>query len=107
MAERVPLRAVYGGGVRVLCPHVLGRNKEGHIRILCLQIDGESASGLQRRVGQGMGDWRCLSLEKFSSATLSTASWPAVERSPRLPNCICQVELEIMDQPCLEPLDPQ
>ena len=51
--EKVPLQAIYDGRVRLLCPHMLGRNRASHRRILCLQIGGESASGLERKNGPG------------------------------------------------------
>jgi hypothetical protein len=53
IVARIPVRAVYGGRERLLCPHLLGRTKEGRVRVLCLQIGGESASGLQ-----GMSSYR-------------------------------------------------
>ena len=99
--EKAPLRAIYGGGVRLLCPHMLGRNREGHVRILCLQIGGESASGLQRKDGQG--DWRCLALERFGGVERAEAVWRTAESSRRRPKCMDQIELEVTDQPEREP----
>ena len=95
--EKTPLRAIYDGGVRLLCPQMLGRNREGHVRILCLQLDGESSSGLQRK--EGLGDWRCLALEKFSSVEQVAAVWQRAGSSLRRPKCIDQIELEVADQP--------
>lgn len=93
--EKFPLRAVYDGGVRLLCPHMLGRNREGGVRILCLQMGGESISGLRHKGGQG--DWRCLALEKFSSVERVEAEWRTAAKSSRRPKCLDQVELEIAD----------
>jgi hypothetical protein len=99
--EKTPLRAIYDGEVRLVCPHMLGRNREGHVRILCLQIGGESVSGLQRKDGEG--DWRCLALEKFSRVERAEALWQSAGRSLRRPKCIDQIELEVTDQPEREP----
>ena len=32
---------------RLFCPHRLGRNKDGQLRVLCYQYGGESESGLK------------------------------------------------------------
>jgi hypothetical protein len=101
MLEKAPLRAIYDGEVRLLCPHMLGRNREGHVRILCLQIGGESVSGLQRKDGQG--DWRCLALEKFSNVERAEAVRQSPGNSLRRPKCMDQIELEVTDRPEREP----
>ena len=98
---KASLRAIYDGGVRLLCPHMVGRNRDGKVRILCLQIGGESASGLLRKDGQG--DWRCLALEKFSSVGWAEAVWQSAPSSLRRPKCIDQIELAVADQPEREP----
>jgi hypothetical protein len=45
--NRRPIRALYQGHPRLLCPHRLGRNKAGQLRVLCYQYGGESDSGLE------------------------------------------------------------
>src|SRR3954454_24640143 len=47
VASRRPCTASYHGLSRLFCPHRLGRNKEGELRVLCYQYGGESESGLQ------------------------------------------------------------
>jgi hypothetical protein len=71
--EKHLLRAIYEGRERWLCPQMLGRNKEGRLRVLCLPVSGESVSGLRLQGGQG--DWRCLSLEKFSGVERVAGVW--------------------------------
>jgi hypothetical protein len=90
--ERKPLRVIYDGHERLLCPQMLGRNKAGQTRVLCLQIGGESASGLRHA---GQGDWRCLSLEKFRNVEQVAANWQTAGDSLRRPKCIEQIELEV------------
>jgi hypothetical protein len=102
---KLPLRAIYDGRVRLLCPPMLGRNREGQVRILCLQVGGESASGLQRK--EGHGDWRCLALDKFSGVALAEGAWPTAESSLRRPKCIEQMELEVTGQRGREGQPPQ
>ena len=90
MVTRTPLRVAYDGRDRVVCPQMLGRSREGQVRVLCLRIAGESVTGLR----EGREDWRCLALEKCSHAEPTEGVWRTASSSPRLPNCIAQVELE-------------
>jgi hypothetical protein len=46
VASRRPIEATYHRLPRLFCPHRLGRNKEGQLRVLCYQYGGESESGL-------------------------------------------------------------
>ena len=43
-ANRQPIEAVYQGRLRLFCPHRLGRNREGRLRVLCYQYGGDSGS---------------------------------------------------------------
>ena len=47
VANKRPMEASYQGRHRLFCPHRLGRNKEGRLRVLCYQYGGESQTGLQ------------------------------------------------------------
>ena len=60
------MRAVYHGHERRLCPHRLGRNYEGPMRVLCQQYAGDSRSG--RQAAGSPANWRCIAIEKLSEA---------------------------------------
>jgi hypothetical protein len=47
VANKQPIEATYQGRLRLFCPHRVGRNREGWLRVLCYQYGGESQSGLQ------------------------------------------------------------
>ena len=49
--EQRSIGALYQGRRRLLCPHRLGRNRAGRLRVLCYQYGGESQSGLDRFLG--------------------------------------------------------
>ena len=100
MTGKQPIAAMYESRQRLLCPHILGRNKEGQLRLLGDQYGGESGSGLHRK--DGRGDWRCLALEKLSDVRLLEAPWQTTETRSRRPTCIDQIEMIVQDQP-----DPQ
>src|ERR1700733_14255617 len=64
VVSKRPIRASYHGRDRRFCPHRLGRNREGQIRVLCYQYGGESSSGLQ--ADGSPANWRWIALEKLS-----------------------------------------
>jgi hypothetical protein len=101
MARRYPVAAIYEGRQRLLCPHMLGRNKGGRLRVLCYQYGGESESGLQRK--DGHGDWRCFSVEKISHLRVLEAPWQGAESFPGRPTCIDEIEMAVDDQPDDDP----
>jgi hypothetical protein len=96
IVEKHPLRVIYDGRERWLCPQMLGRNREGRTRVLCLQVGGGSVSGLRHENGQG--DWRCLSLEKFSGVERVEGVWQTAGSSVGRPKCIDQIELEVSSE---------
>jgi len=42
VANRQPIEAMYQGRLRLFCPHRLGRNRAGQLRVLCYQYGGYS-----------------------------------------------------------------
>ena len=72
-ARRQAVSAVYDGQPRLLCPHVLGR-KSGRLHALFYQFGGSSRSGLPVKP-EGIGDWRCLAVEKLSQVELRADAW--------------------------------
>jgi hypothetical protein len=100
-ARKQPIAAIYDGLPRLLCPHLLGRNKEGRLRALCYQFGGESGSGL-RMAAQGMGDWRCIAVDKLSQVALWAGAWCTEPRSNRQ-HCVQEVEFDADAQPGDDP----
>ena len=90
-AHRQPVAAVYDGLPRLLCPHVLGR-KSGRWRAFVYQFGGSSKSG-PPIVGERVGDWRCLAVEKLSQVELRTGAWHTEPRSPRQ-TCIDEIDFD-------------
>jgi hypothetical protein len=89
------MAAIYDGRVRLFCPYMLGRNKEGYWRLLVYQYGGQSSGGLQRK--DGRGDWRCFSVEKIGALRILDAAWQAAEPHSRRPKCIDRIELQVED----------
>jgi hypothetical protein len=91
-ARKQPVAAIYEGFPRLLCPHVLGRNREGHLRAFCYQCGGGSGSGL--RLGpEGIGGWRCIAVDKLSQVELRVGAWRTEPRASRQ-HCVEHVDLD-------------
>ena len=90
--RRQPVAAMYDGLPRLFCPHVLGRSKDGHLRALCYQFGGSSGSGL--RSGDGIGGWRCLTVNKLSQVELQDGDWRTDSHSRRQ-SCVEQIDIDI------------
>ena len=96
-----PIEAVYKGLPRLFCPHRLGRNKHGQIRVLCYQYGGESESGLQP-VGSP-ANWRCIAVEKLSTVELLEGTWRTAPNHSRPASCIADADIDAEDYPERDP----
>jgi hypothetical protein len=90
-----PVRALYQGRDRWFCPHRLGRNHEGQIRVLGYQYGGESGSGLQ--AAGSSANWRCIALEKLSRVELLEGSWQTAPNHSRPQTCLAVVDVDAED----------
>ena len=69
VANKQPIEAIYQRRSRLFCPHRLGRNSDGQVRVLCYQSGGESKSGL--KPPGSPANWRCLVLEELRRVRLA------------------------------------
>ena len=95
VVNKRPIRAIYHGRDRWFCPHRLGRNHEGQIRVLCYQYGGESSSGLQ--AAGSPENWRCIALEKLSSVELLEGAWHTAPNHSRPQTCVAEVDVDADD----------
>src|SRR5215831_17117748 len=100
--HRRPIEATYQRRPRLFCPHRLGRNAEGQLRVVCYQYGGESQSGLQP-VGSP-AKRRCVVLEKLSRVKLLEDVWRTAPNQSRPGSCVPKPDMDVEDYP--EP-DPQ
>src|ERR671918_467741 len=97
VANKKPIAAIYQGRDRLFCPHRLGRNREGQLRVLCYQYGGESQSGL-RPVGSP-ANWRCVALEKLSRVKLLESAWRTAPNHSRPASCVTETDIDAEDHP--------
>ena len=97
IAARRPVAAVYHGHPRLLCPHRLGTNERGALRVLCYQYGGDSESGLQPTGSPS--NWRCLVLEKLSKVELLDDVWQTTSNHSRPASCVVNPHIDAEDYP--------
>jgi hypothetical protein len=96
-----PISAVYGNRHRLFCPHRLGRNREGQLRVLCYQYGGESESGL--KPSGSPENWRCIALDKLSSVELVDGAWLTAPNHSRPTSCVVEADVDAEDYPERDP----
>ena len=100
-ADKRPVRATYKNLPRLFCPHRLGRNRAGQLRVLCYQYGGESESGLEPTGSPA--NWRCTALEELSEVKLLHGEWRTAPNRSRPAFCIVEVDIDADDQPERDP----
>ena len=101
VAHRQPIEAGYQGRFRLFCPHRLGRNSEGRLRVLCYQYGGDSQSGLQPLGSPA--NWRCIVLEKLGRVKLLQDIWHTAPNNSRPASCVIDADIDAEDQPQRDP----
>lgn len=105
VASKRPMEAHYQGSERLFCPHRLGRNRNGQLRVLSYQYGGESDSGLQPPGSPA--NWRCLALEKFSKVKLLDSAWCTAPNHSRPASCVVDADIDAEDHPVRDPQNGQ
>ena len=105
VAGKRPIEANYDRYPRLFCPHRLGKNKKGQVRVLCYQYGGQSKSGLQP--AGSAANWRCLVLEKLSKVKVLDDAWRTAPNHSRPASCVVDADIDAEDQPEGEPQNGQ
>lgn len=99
--NRQPISAFYANHPRLFCPHRLGRNKQGQLRVLCYQYGGESESGLEPPGSPA--NWRCIALEKLNGVERLTGPWRTAPNHSRPASCVIDADIDAEDYREREP----
>lgn len=105
VASKRPIEAHYHRRHRLFCPHRLGRNRKGQLRVLCYQYGGESESGLQP--AGSSANWRCVALEKLSKVRLLEDAWRTAPNHSRPASCVVDADMDAEDHPDRDPQQGQ
>jgi hypothetical protein len=97
-AEKRAIQAIYGNARRLMCPHRLGRNRDGELRVLCYQFGGYSSSGLKPQ--RSPDNWRCIAVEKLSRVELlASSAWRTAPNHSRPQTCVPLADIDAEDPP--------
>jgi hypothetical protein len=97
VANNQPIEANYQGRYRLFCPHRVGRNREGQLRVLCYQYGGDSQSGLGPLGSPA--NWRCVALEKLSRVKTVEGAWCTAPNHSRPTSCVIDADIDAEDHP--------
>ena len=70
IVRKKQITCVYRGLVREICPHVIGRGKDGSEMVLSYQFAGQSSKMLPPG-----GDWRCMRVDEIVIARSRAGAW--------------------------------
>jgi hypothetical protein len=101
VANKQPIEARYQGRHRLFCPHRLGRNRDGRLRVLCYQYGGESKTGLDAMGSPA--NWRCVALEKLSRVKLAEGAWRTAPNHAPPASCVVEADIDTEDHPERDP----
>src|ERR1700752_407512 len=101
VANTQPMEANYQGRHRLFCPHRLGGNREGQLRVLCYQYGGDSRSGLD--LLGSPANWRCVALEKLSRVKTVEGAWRTAPNYSQPTSCVIDADIGAEDQPERDP----
>ena len=105
VASRRPIEASYHRRPRLFCPHRLGRNQKGQLRVLCYQYGGESRSGLE--APGSPANWRCIAVEKLSRVKLGDDAWRTAPNHSRPASCVVEADIDAEDHSGRDPQNGQ
>jgi hypothetical protein len=77
----------YDGRRRELCPHIIGRNRNGEEVVLAWQFAGQSSGRLPQ--------WRCLRLAHVSDARSREGPWHEGSSHRSEQTCVSDIDLDI------------
>jgi hypothetical protein len=77
----------YHGGIRELCPHIIGTNRSGEEVVLAWQFAGQSPGPLPQ--------WRCLKLANVSNARTRQGRWHEGDSHRTTQTCVSDIDLDI------------
>jgi hypothetical protein len=97
VSSRQAIEATDHGRLRLFCPHKLGRNREGQLRVLCYQYGGESQTGLHPLGSPS--NWRCVALEKLGRVKLLEGLWHTAPDRGRPNSCVTETDIDAEDHP--------
>ena len=86
LAER-QVTCSYDGRIRELCPHIIGRNRNGEEVVLAWQFAGQSSGRLPQ--------WRCLRLANVRDVSSRDGPWHEGGSHRSEQTCVSDIDLDV------------
>ena len=90
IVNKKQVTCTYQGFVREICPHVIGRGKNGEAMVLSFQFAGQSSSGLQPG-----GQWRCMKVDDITGVQARNGPWHTGDNHNRPQTCVKDIDVEV------------
>jgi hypothetical protein len=90
IVNKKQVSCVYRGLAREICPHVIGRGKDGHAMVLSFQFGGQSSSSLPPG-----GEWRCMRVDEITNTSSRAGPWHTGDNHNRPQTCVKDVDVEV------------
>jgi hypothetical protein len=87
------VRATYNGQQRLMCPHVLGRNKNGEYHALFYQFSG----GSRKPLGPpgSSYNWRCCAVDQLTQVSSEAGQWRTASDHSRAQTCVVNIDVQV------------
>jgi hypothetical protein len=87
------IKGNYGGYYRELCPHAMGKNKNGTINVISYQFGGATSKGALS--SDRTKNWKCMDINKLTITSIEDGIWHSADNHSKPATCIDDVEVEI------------
>lgn len=87
-----PVHATYQGRHREMCPHTLGKGKDGKTMALFLQYGGSSSKGLDPDPAK---NWRCIDIDDLTNLKIVDDEWQTATNHSQPQSCVKVIEVVV------------
>lgn len=86
--------ATYKGHLREMCPHVIGKNKNGKKQALFYQFGGSSSK--KGTISDDNAEWRCCEIDLLQNVKTKDGEWKTGENHSKPQTCVSDIDLEVI-----------
>jgi hypothetical protein len=90
--RKLQVIATYSGYRREMCPHLIGKSKNGVEQALFYQFGGRSSQALGP--DGHPRNWRCIPLAQLSDITTRQGKWHSAPNHSMPQNCVIEVDVQ-------------
>jgi hypothetical protein len=87
------ITATCDGHPRVMCPHVIGRNKSGEEQALFYQYGGTSSRGLGP--DGSPRNWRCIKIARLKNVRSEEGPWHTAPDHLHPQSCVAAIDVDV------------